>query len=1465
MTKRTVTICALCVLMLGLGAATSLAGDLYVPGEYATIQLAVDAAVGSDVIHVAAGTYTEQVHITTSDISIDGAGVGSTVIASPVTLTAFFTTSGPNDNYPVVFVDGATGVALSNLTVDGVNQGDTNYRFIGVGFWNGGGSMTDMDVLNVMNSTFSGAQHGVGVYSYNDTGGPYTIAMTDVLVDDYQKTGVALSGSGMTVDLTRVTTVGEGATGVTAQNGIQISSGAGGTVDDCIISGNDYTGDTWTASGLLPIYGASVTVDGFTLDDNQTSIYLIDSDGSFANGSVTNPTGDALYAYNTGAKEGGGPLAASPFDEGGGGRDARATMTATFTNSTFTGTGATDSWGPSAYVLGGHVDFTVTGCTVTGWDWGVIAYEDGGTVASTVTGNSIYGNTSYGFYTNAIAKATQDASGNWWGHASGPGGDGPGSGDAVAGAVDYSPWYADMPGTTPMPYGTDDSIQDAIDAAVAGSVITVGAGTYDETPNVNKPLTLIGDSGAKSYVYITGGMTLAAGLDGFTMSNFYITGAGAGSSIIRMLGAVSNLTMTGCVLDGELVSGRNGFSGGQLEQNATISGCEFKEILGWALFESRSGSGGGGSPLAAIVFADNYIHDSNGSVVFRGDEANWTDDVDIYGNTWTNIGGNGGVVGDAWAAFEVNRAEDVDIYDNVVTGVSEGSGGEGEAAQLWDITDLYVHNNVFNDNWQGIWVAGDPSPGGVIEYNSIAGNTDYGMKVDGTGTPFDAEMNWWGDASGPATSKGTGDKALGNIDYDPWIGKDPGGENIVCVSDPTYLDAGTPTKTVDVNYLGGGGGLMYGYSLVFTWDGTVAHTSCHVDSVTQGTLLSGEGTTLFNARRTGDNEITVDCLLLGAEPGVSGPGTMFSIEFTGLAVGTSDIGITIDRIRDNINQTLSGFYEDDGLLIVDVDNPVVTGVLITNDTLATDEYVKDGDTVTITADVSDDDPLFDETNITADLIGFGFGDTVGPDGYSGGEATWTFVVGTCDPADGIVTVTVTATDPIGNTADADDTIISDNTAPTAVTAFDAAPGNQKCDLTWTNGTDDHLVGVEVRRYAEPGEYPQYPWFVLNWPNVDAKYPTDETAGTGVYDGADASYTDGVVPRNIYYYQAFCYDVVGHYGPAATTARDLATNYWLGDISDDWTSWGYDGLVDPYDILLLSGEYGHTNPTNMPGDAECDVGPTVHPDWHRLGLPLPDDAVEFEDAMIFAMNYGVVTATKVVPFLPEEYSTDVLALTLSEREMAGSEVEIALRLEGNSDEVKGVSAAIAYDRNELEFVSARLSDDMSLPLADVFFWSGTEEGHVLVDALVLGTDVTIGGSGDVAVLTFRVVGNDYSLEVESARIRNADNVELDAKLGDCASGGEMPLVFRLVQNAPNPFNPVTKVAYHVPRKSEVTIRVYAVSGRVVTTLVDGVVEAGRHAAVWNGRNDAGESVGSGIYFCTMEAPDFHDSRKMTLLK
>ena len=149
--------------------------------------------------------------------------------------------------------------------------------------------------------------------------------------------------------------------------------------------------------------------------------------------------------------------------------------------------------------------------------------------------------------------------------------------------------------------------------------------------------------------------------------------------------------------------------------------------------------------------------------------------------------------------------------------------------------------------------------------------------------------------------------------------------------------------------------------------------------------------------------------------------------------------------------------------------------------------------------------------------------------------------------------------------------------------------------------------------------------------------------------------------------------------------------------------------------------------------------------------------------------------------------------------------------------------------------------------------------------MLGTGMTIGGSGELVHLTFQAAGDAYSVEFESASLRGAENGDLDADLAGCGSGDEIPAMFRLVQNAPNPFNPLTTIAYEVPQASAVTITVYDVSGRLVVTLVDGAVDPGRHSAIWDGRNDRGESVGSGVYFCVMETPDYRGSHKMTLLK
>jgi hypothetical protein len=87
-----------------------------------------------------------------------------------------------------------------------------------------------------------------------------------------------------------------------------------------------------------------------------------------------------------------------------------------------------------------------------------------------------------------------------------------------------------------------------------------------------------------------------------------------------------------------------------------------------------------------------------------------------------------------------------------------------------------------------------------------------------------------------------------------------------------------------------------------------------------------------------------------------------------------------------------------------------------------------------------------------------------------------------------------------------------------------------------------------------------------------------------------------------------------------------------------------------------------------------------------------------------------------------------------------------------------------------------------------------------------------------------------------------------------------------ENFPNPFNPTTAIRYVVPAPGGfVRLTVYDLRGRKVRTLVDGEKGAGEHRAIWEGRDDAGRDVASGVYFYRMEIGDYRAERKMVLLK
>ncbi len=111
--------------------------------------------------------------------------------------------------------------------------------------------------------------------------------------------------------------------------------------------------------------------------------------------------------------------------------------------------------------------------------------------------------------------------------------------------------------------------------------------------------------------------------------------------------------------------------------------------------------------------------------------------------------------------------------------------------------------------------------------------------------------------------------------------------------------------------------------------------------------------------------------------------------------------------------------------------------------------------------------------------------------------------------------------------------------------------------------------------------------------------------------------------------------------------------------------------------------------------------------------------------------------------------------------------------------------------------------------------------------------------------------------QKARIPTATNIVGDEPL--------RPDAFVLYQNYPNPFNPTTTISYHLKEGGTVELKIYDTLGKRIRTLVHAKRPAGSHAVVWDGRDDAGNSVPSGQYFVELQAGNAVSSRKLLLAK
>ena len=144
-------------------------------------------------------------------------------------------------------------------------------------------------------------------------------------------------------------------------------------------------------------------------------------------------------------------------------------------------------------------------------------------------------------------------------------------------------------------------------------------------------------------------------------------------------------------------------------------------------------------------------------------------------------------------------------------------------------------------------------------------------------------------------------------------------------------------------------------------------------------------------------------------------------------------------------------------------------------------------------------------------------------------------------------------------------------------------------------------------------------------------------------------------------------------------------------------------------------------------------------------------------------------------------------------------------------------------------------------------------------------------GDTAWVTIAIVAGDDLAGIQA----NADSACAKSSMvgfTNCQVVGindpltqAVPDAFALYANYPNPFNPTTTIRYDLKESVDVKLEIYNVLGEKVRTLVNAREAAGRKKVVWDGRNDRGQVVSSGIYIYRLQAGDFVQSRKMMLLK
>ncbi len=1310
--------------------------------------------------------------------------------------------------------------------------------------------------------------------------------------------------------------------------------------------------------------------------------------------------------------------------------------------------------------------------------------------------NSIAGNTDYGLMNHHTG--TVDASGNWWGDASGPStaklvlsptkeelslanpsrgevsemmnsrdtyrGDeavtisegtpmssgagfmAKGTGDALYGSVDYTPWlhnpdqsadpgfqadlsYLHVDDSSPQT-GTKAYIEEGIDM-VTGSTVEVEPGTYYEVLTINKAnLTVQSSGGAASTIIDAGGTdndVVSITADNVTLTGFTLQNAvGVYLAGILMTGTEGN-PISGCTISDITIKNITGDDRAQGIRTNYVNTSTFSDVRISDLTETAGGTFSGAAAFGICLayqshhntFIDvgisNLVADTDAGGIFLYSECDhntftntvisgltgtgcvygvnlWAQDPNPPSNnntftttTISNLNSPGSVYGIQHLALSGGEHVGNKFIHTHISGLTSAgdftcgiyneytTDAEFIDTDIRDLNTPLVVALGFNNNqaqnllisggtiqdlntpppsvWSaGINILGPTSTATItgmtisgaargirisssadasqisVHYNSISGNTHYGLLNEGAKSIVDAEYNWWGSVDGPedligseeaqldecydvstmvnavAELSGTlGDKVSENADYCPWLGGDAGfdaeiyaGCNDPC--DDFCLDfklTGTDVRFFHFKYplptcidLVSSSGT---HSDLFFWETTMFGDVLHIDGSFDDPNFTGAnvkiGEICFNHDGTCEN--TAQTLTCTADEVRDGDGILVDVS-PGLAIINVDNTAPTKDHPGNITPCYSApddpdwtcwtlnFYKGAQewqceLLRATIQIYKASGcgsgdLVFTNDFFTT--------------------PISGDYNICY------------PTNQTERDAIWAATH--TAHGDGIYYVELTVWDNCCNFDSNCDafTFCIDTETDNYMTCLDAMPAHNHICLEW-NYDFDATNAVKLKILRSPyraGNYPVYAasdpvptgyndpnWYVL-YEGTDT-YPCDQLTWFND-DGEDCNGSGTFFAnttrdnRDIYWYAGFTQDAAGNWSDANMmlgTGADRATSYWLGDVTDiGGNLYAYDGQVlgSVGDVHRLSVVYG----SPATADPEVDYGPETQEHGIGRGIPMPDNVINYKDLLPLSFNYNIVGPSGDCdnwPLLPgtnpprqlNKNVDEIAAVWLKQVESNHPDgITFALMLTNPGDATHLFHSRISYNTNALSLMEVRRGEvGISEGFAEFFGTPITGNGLVDVDMAALGPDGYLIGSGAVAYL-------DFSYEASEM----ASVVRLEEAILYDGEGNEIPLSPTDVEVENQGEAIPTEFALHHNHPNPfnpTTIIKYDLPQATYVKLVVYNVRGQKVATLVDGLVEVGhqqvvwnaKDISSGIYFYKITAGNFTNMRKMILLK